>query len=226
MNKNLQKAKWCENVILIDADYVDRLAYLVITNFEQILKRPLPSVDFAQWIEYVALDGGVNPIFPEENNNTTQQTQVILIRGKKKNRMENFVPSNIKADLNGKAFNGNLGEFLISAYPVENIAGGENLLTEILELLTTQEEVKRIMVIANVKNDRIYNNVREALRNVDAKDKRVTVFVMSRMPANQLRKENFREDILGFSVLSALGVKAEEVEIMMYEDENNNQYYS
>ena len=39
MNNNLQEAKWSENVILVDADYVDRVAFNLIVNFERMLGR-------------------------------------------------------------------------------------------------------------------------------------------------------------------------------------------
>lgn len=164
MNDHLQKTKWAENVILVDVDYTDKLAFHLITNFERMLERPIPCADFAQWIECVAIDGGLQPLGPEEPDNTARQTQVILIHGKDKTRMENFVPSDIMAELNGRAFNGKMGEFLISAYPVEDIADGEDLLTESLKMITTQKEVKRVMVVPNAEDANIYNKVREALR--------------------------------------------------------------
>ncbi len=221
MNDHLQKTKWAENVILVDVDYTDKLAFHLITNFERMLERPIPCADFAQWIECVAIDGGLQPLGPEEPDNTARQTQVILIHGKDKTRMENFVPSDIMAELNGRAFNGKMGEFLISAYPVEDIADGEDLLTESLKMITTQKEVKRVMVVPNAEDANIYNKVREALRQVDGKEKGITVFVMNPSPASHGRKANFCEEILGYSLLAALGIKAEEIEKKICKSNDN-----
>ena len=37
MNNNLQDIKWSENVILVDADYVDKVAFNLIVNFERMI---------------------------------------------------------------------------------------------------------------------------------------------------------------------------------------------
>ena len=56
MNNNLQETKWSENVILVDADYVDKVAFDLIVNFERMIGRRIPKADFARWIDCVALD--------------------------------------------------------------------------------------------------------------------------------------------------------------------------
>ena len=50
-----------------------------------------------------------------------------------------------------------------------------------------------------------YNNVVHALRNVDD-SKRMTVFSMQPMPGG-----NFRQEILGYSLMNALGISADEI---------------
>ena len=47
--------------------------------------------------------------------------------------------------------------------------------------------------------------VRRALKDIDD-EKLVTVFAMQPMPGG-----NFRQEILGYSLLNALGIKAEEI---------------
>ena len=211
MNDHLQETKWAENVILVDADYADKVAFNLITNFERMLERRIPAADFAQWMECVAIDGGLTPLNDEVTDKTTQQTQVILTHGKGKTRMDNFVPADFETELNGKAFNGRMGEFLIGCYPVEQIADGERLLTEILSIVTTREEVKRVMVIANTEDASIYNKVREALKLADGKRQVVTVFSMVPSGASLGRRANFGVEILGYSLMAALGIKGEEI---------------
>ena len=60
MNNNEQDIKWSENVILVDADYVDKVAFNLIVNFERMLGRRIPQADLARWIDCVALDGGIH----------------------------------------------------------------------------------------------------------------------------------------------------------------------
>ena len=197
MNNNLQETKWSENVILVDADYVDKVAFDLIVNFERMIGRRIPKADFARWIDCVALDGGIRE--------GEHETLVVLIHRKGKENMENFTPGNYAEELNGKAFKDHLGEFSISAYPIEDIAGGEDFLTEILQLTAAQKEVRRIMVIPNAE-DNTFQQVREALNRLDDDEKRITVFAMQPMPGGL-----FRQEILGYSLMAALGISSAEL---------------
>ena len=197
MNNNLQETKWSENVILVDADYVDKVAFDLIVNFERMIGRRIPKADFARWIDCVALDGGIRE--------GEHETLVVLIHRKGKENMENFTPGNYAEELNGKAFKDHLGEFSISAYPIEDIAGGEDFLTEILQLTAAQKEVRRIMVIPNAE-DNTFQQVREALNRLDDDEKRITVFAMQPMPGGL-----FRQEILGYSLMPALGISSAEL---------------
>ena len=198
MNNNLQEAKWSENVILVDADYVDKVAFNLIVNFERMLGRRIPQADMAKWIDCVALDGGIRE--------GEHETLVVLIHLKDKTKLENFTPGDYEKELNGKAFKDHLGEFSISAYPIENIAGGENYFTDALQLITAQKEVKRVMVIPDAESTYIYNKVRETLNRLDDNEKRITVFAMQPMTGG-----NFRQEILGYSLMAALGIRSEEL---------------
>ena len=199
MNNNLQEqTKWSENVILVDADYVDKVAFSLIVNFERMIGRRIPQADFAKWIDGIALDGGIRE--------GEHETQVVLIHQKDKAQMENFTPGHYTEELNGKAFKDHLGEFVINAYPLEEIAGGEDYLADALQMVAVQKEVKRIMVIPNAEDALIYNKVREALNRLDDDEKRITVFAMQPMPGG-----NFRQEILGYSLMAALGIRADEI---------------
>ena len=197
MNNNLQEVRWTENVILVDADYIDRVTFNLIVNFERMLGRRIPQADIARWIDCVALDGGIRE--------GAHETQVVLIHQKEKLGLDNFAPSSY-TDLDGKAFKDHLGEFAINAYPIEQIAGGEDFFTDVLALVTAQKEVKRVMVIPNLEDETIYNKVRETLRRVDDEEKRVTLFAMQPLTGG-----NYRQEILGYSLMAALGIRSEEI---------------
>ena len=170
MNNNQQETKWSENVMLVDADYVDKVAFNLIVNFERMLGRRIPKADLAKWVDCVALDGGIRE--------GGYETLVVLAHQKDKVQLDNFAPGNYAAELDGKAFKDHLGEFIISAVAIEPIADSEDYLTEALRLVTAQKEVKRVMVIPNAEDPYIYNKVREALNRVDDDEKRITVFAM------------------------------------------------
>ena len=78
-------AQWCENIIIADADHVDKVAFDLIVNFERMLMRRIPQADLARWIDCVALDGGVRE--------GEESTLVVLIHDKAHDKMDNFMPS-------------------------------------------------------------------------------------------------------------------------------------
>ena len=198
MNNNLQEEKWSENVILVDADYVDKVAFNLIVNFERMIGRRIPQADMARWLECIALDGGLRT--------GSHETQVVFIHQKAKTEMENFVPGHYANDLTGKAFQGELGEFILNAYTIEDIADSEQLLIEALNLICQQKEVKRMMVVPNAEDSTIYNKVRETLRQVSDEEKRITVVAMQPMTGG-----NFRQEMLGYSLMAALGIRGDEI---------------
>lgn len=194
-NELLENVRWSENVIVVDADYVDSVAFNLIVNFERMIGRRIPPADMARWVECVALDGGLRQ--------GDHETQVVLLHDKGKQAMENFTPADYSTQLEGKAFKGNLGEFVFGAYPVESLVSKEEFLVDVVSLVCNQKEVKRVMVVPDV--DKCYDMLRHALRHVDD-DKRVTLFAMQPLTGG-----NFRQEILGYSLMSALGIKADEI---------------
>ena len=196
----MNNTKWSEIVILVDAEYVDKVAFDLIVNFERMLGRRIPQADMAQWLECIALDGGLRPQPSDISSQTS--IQVVLIHDKGHQQMDNFLPGKF-ADLDGKAFSGQLGEFLISCVQVEEMVTKDDLYIDSLQIIANAAEVKRLMVVAD--SDRIYNKVREALRKADP-DKHITVFAMQPMTNG-----NFRQEILGYSLMAALGIKSAEL---------------
>lgn len=62
------------------------------------------------------------------------------------------------------------------------------------------------MLIPDAEKAGVYDDVRQALRYVDD-SKRITVFAMQPMEGG-----NFRQEILGYSLMNALGIRGEEIE--------------
>ncbi len=191
------EAQWSENIIIADADYVDSVTFDLIVNFERMIGRRIPAADLARWIDCVALDGGIRE--------GEHQTQVVLIHRKDKKGMENFMPSDYESDLNGKAFKDHLGEFTLSSLPIEEIVDETDFLMEIVQAACEQPNVKRVMIVPNFEKDGLYDRMRHVLQQVDD-DKRITVFAMQPLSGG-----NFRQEILGYSLMNALGIKSEEI---------------
>ncbi len=198
-NQQLQ-TKWPENVIIADADYVDKVAFNLTVNFERLIGRRIPKADLAHWIDCVALDGGVRE--------GDHETQVILIHDKGNKQLENFSPANYTEELDGKAFKDHLGEFVLSALCIEELVQREDFLLDILGTVCQQESVKRIMVIPNAEEGTLYDDIRETLHRLDeqTENKRITLFTMEPQQGG-----NFRQELLGYSLMSALGIRGDEI---------------
>ena len=194
----MKEQKWSKNVILVDADYVDKVAFDLIVNFERMLGRRIPQADIARWLECVALDGGLRP----QPSDLSLQTSIQVVFLHQKPTMDNFLPGSF-TELDGKAFESELGEFLISCVPVEQITTMDDLFLESLQVISNAQEVERLMIVPN--EDLIYNKVREALRHANP-DLHATVFTMQPQQGG-----SFRQEILGYSLMAALGIKGEEV---------------
>ena len=196
IKNTMEQQQWSENVILVDADYVDKVAFNLIVNFERMLGRRVPQADIARWIDCIALDGGLR-----EGDN---KVQVVFVYDKAKDKLENFVPARLDDELNGAALNDNIGELLFCSLPVEEMTDNEHLFCDALMHICSHKQVKRVMVVPNAET--YYDGVRRALKDVDD-DKRITVFAMQPMTGG-----NFRQEILGYSLMAALGIHSEELE--------------
>ena len=192
----MNKDKWSENMILVDADYADKVAFDLTVNFERMIGRQIPPADMARWIDCVALDGGLR--------NGGHETQVVLIHDKEATAMKNFTPGDYDGQLNGVAFRDQLGEFVLSAYPVEPMTTKADFMTDVLQTICQQKEVRRLMI---VPDEHIYNNVREVLNRSDDDERRVTVFTMQPTAGGG----QFRQELLGYSLMAALGIRADEI---------------
>lgn len=201
MNFDEGKAvKWCENLIVADADYIDHVALLLSVDFERMLGRQVGAADLARWLVCVALDGGLRP-----GNN---ETQVALIHNKQTAKLDNFVPSVLAEELNGKAFRDEqLGEFAINTVAVESMTTKDEVITDLVGEAIGHPEVKRVMVVPDGEEGDSWDMLRQLLHQVANESKHVTLFAMQPMAGG-----NFRQEMLGYSMLQALGIKADDIE--------------
>jgi len=196
---NHSNIKWTENVIIADADYIDKVAFNLTVNFERMLNRKIPQADISQWAVDIALDGGLR-----EGNH---ETQVIFIHEQSHSKLENFNPSVYTKELNAQAFKDpKLGEFILSSISTEENISKDDLLLDIVKEVISQKEVKRVMVVPDAEEGEQYDRIRQTLSYLDDDSKRITVFAMQPMPGG-----NFRQEILGYSLMNALGIHAEEI---------------
>lgn len=198
--KEANNIKLSENIILADADYLDYVAFQLSVQFERMIGRRIPKADLSQWAVDVALDGGLRA------DGKAHETQLILVHEKQNPKMDNFTPSIYDTELNGQAFNDDkLGEFLVNAYPVGDVVSKDDYILDTVNMILGHDEVKRLMIIPNGEQGSIYEEVAGALREAP-EDKHITLFAMQPMPGG-----NFRQEILGYSLMNALGIKSDEI---------------
>jgi hypothetical protein len=196
----MNNTEWKETVVLVDAEYVDHVAFDLTVNFERMLGRRIPQADTARWLECVALDGGLRP----QPTDVSLQTaiQVVLIYGREQQKMANFQPGDFDA-LDGKAFGSGLSEFLLSCVKVEEMVSKEDLYMDSLRVLANAKEVKRLLVVADM--EQAAGRVKDALRDADP-EKHITLLTMDPTAAG-----GFRQELLGYSLMAALGIRGEEI---------------
>jgi len=212
--------EWTENVIIADGDYVDSVAFNLTVNFERMIGRRIPPADMARWVECIALDGGMRPKAPSnlpcsgeasptktglQRSEALPTTQLVLVHGAGRKGMENFMPGNYADELHGKAFKGNLGEFVFTCINPEGFTTTDDLLADTLQLVLQANGVKRIMVVPSEQGLDGVRNVLRQTTNGDA-PKCVTVFAMQPIAGGR-----FSQEILGYSLMAALGVKGSEL---------------
>lgn len=239
-NAGHKEALWQENIILADADFVDGVAFNLIVNFERMIGRRISKADLATWLSCVALDGGLRPVASgvktggtsgedgnlskekssvasrdtaEESDNaaieapetkeTVNQTAVILVASEGKRELENFCPSSLDDEIRGKAFKDSVSEFSLLLARSSRETKSDSVFTDILSHILEQRQVKRIMLVP--KEGEVVQEIRRILRQKDL-DKRITLFAMEPLPVTECRQE-----ILGYSLMHALGIKADEI---------------
>ena len=190
----MEQAKWSENVILVDAGYLDRVAFDLTVNFERMINRQVPAADLCHWLDCVALDGGITP--------GANEIQAVFLYNRSTPGLRHFNPGSLKDELDGKAFRDNLGEFTVLSFPVEEVVSAEDFFIESLEHIVGAEEVKRVMVVADMET--CGNRVKRVAGQAQEKD--ITLFAME-----PLTGRGFNGEILGYSLMSALGIRGEEL---------------
>lgn len=220
------------NVILIDAAYIDRVAAAFRQHFGAELGRELPKADLAQWLVCMALDaeiaGDVQCILIHDRE---VKVMANVTPGNFSQELDGQAFSET-----------GLGEFSLACCPVERVVTLEDLCVESLEALLTDQKVERVAVVYDfdgttaesrtltkrvtklcgkqmeVAADKATATANEncapaaAQQPADtveqpAAPKDVTLFTM-----RQLEGEGFAQQTLGFSLLAALGVGADEIQ--------------
>lgn len=209
----MERQQFKENVLLVDADYVDSVAADMRLNFSRMIQRDIPEADLAEWLVCAALDGGVKEVSPQgdgqkpANTQPQQEIQVVFIRSLAKTWLEHFNPGNLICGIDGQAFTDTYtGEYLISVVPEEKPMTGQDndpLFVESARYLQNCSEVKRLILVPDMLR---YG----ALLKADLAEvgEGAAVVLLTMQPEEG---RGFTTETLGYSLLHALGIAPEEL---------------
>ena len=195
-----EDVKFAENVILVDVAYFNDVVKDLKRYFELQLGRPLQNIYVEEWASYLALDSGVRD---KENN-----IGVLFVHDGQTDKLLHCDPADLNKDLIGVGFTNQLGEFSFTSVSSEGLVSRANLYLDLLNIALDSADVKRLMLVPFI-DDYGAKLLEEHLREADSeKSKEVFLFNMDE-PAHPL---GCKWDLLGYSMMRALGVKAEELE--------------
>ncbi|MCK9179959.1 MAG: V-type ATPase subunit [Bacteroides sp.] len=194
-----QKVKLEDTVILIDTVFYNFLVTDIKNHFEKQLNRALEVIDLPTLTTYLSLDMGLCA-----GDNTVQ---LLWLYTKQISDLQFTKPSSLKSDLDGKAFQNEVGEFLMASVSTEDLVPIGELYVEVLQMALESENVKKIALIAD------YSSYKDMLNKVlsdnkgKLKEKEVVFFNMGEVQ----KMENVRKEILVYPLMQALGIKADDL---------------
>lgn len=194
-----QKVKLEDTVILIDTVFYNFLVTDIKNHFEKQLNRALEVIDLPTLTTYLSLDMGLCA-----GDNTVQ---LLWLYTKQISDLQFTKPSSLKLDLDGKAFQNEVGEFLMASVSTEDLVPIGELYVEVLQMALESENVKKIALIAD------YSSYKDMLNKVlsdneeKLKEKEVIFFNMGEVQ----KMENVRKEILAYPLMQALGIKADDL---------------
>lgn len=190
-----EKTAFPEHVLLLDAAFLNFVTTDLKRHFEEVLKRPLPDIDFAELVTYLALDAGI-----VEGKN---EIQTLLVYDDESAKLANCRPSDLKEELDGVAFTNSFGEFTFAGVPSADLVAREDLYLDLLQLVLDSDSVKKVLLISF--NEVYGAKVAELLNGV--KEKEVVQFCMEE-PKEAV---NCRWEVLAYPLMQAFGIRGEEL---------------
>lgn len=185
-----------ETVVLVDAAFLNLVISETKTYFEESLHRSLHEIDMTQLAVDMTLDAGL-----KEGKNAVQ---FLIVYDDNSTQLVHCQPFDLKADLNGVAFQCPFGEYVFASVPSEGMVSRENLFLDLLSIVADSTDVKRMIVVSF--NEEYGEKVTDFLRGVKHKE----IF--------QLRMDNpdsqveYKWSMLAFPVMHALGVMSDDLQ--------------
>lgn len=190
-----EKIKLSQNVMLIDASFLNFVVMDLKKYFERLLKRSLQEIDLTELSSYLALDAGI-----AEGEN---EIQMLMVYDKESTVLQHCHPSDLKGELDGVAFKNQVGEFVFAGVPCEEMVSRADLYVDLLGIVADCSNVKRLIVVSF--NEEYGQEVTAALSKVEGKE--IIQFRMNE-PEEMLA---YRWEMLAFPVMQSLGIRGDEL---------------
>lgn len=197
------KVKLAENVVLVDVAYFNSVIEDMKAYFENRLGRKLQDIYTEEWLSYLLLDAGIR-----EGNN---EIDVLFVHDAQMDKLSFCNPANLQKELNGVGYNNLLGEFSFTAVSSEGLTSRENLYLDLLTLAVNSADVRQLLLVPfyEIYGDKLRPVLREYGEEPDSKiNKVITLFSMDQ----PTRTFGYQWDLLGYSLMRALGIKADDLE--------------
>ena len=188
--------KFAEKVILIDADYINKVTKDLSLHFGQLIGRELPKADLPIFLECVAMDAAIQP--------GKNVLQVLFVYDKNQTKIDAFNPSDLKKELNDVAFKSQLGEFQLNTFEPSDMADKEAFFLESVRLVADAKEVKHLVVVPDEME--YGDKLPEIFDKVDGKE---SIHVLGMNPLAS--SDKYHWEMMGYAVLQALGIRSDEI---------------
>lgn len=197
--------KLSETVMVIDAACLNFVINDLKNYFEPRLQRSLHPLDLALFTVYLAMDAGL-----KEGDN---EVQVLLVYDEQSSILEHCLPCDLKNELDGVAFQDSLGEFCFMAVPSEGLVSRGELYRDLQHIVLDSAEVKKLILVPFYEE---YGMEVESMLDEFAKEhlgKREAAkeIIGFRMAASDTRQTICRWELLGYPLMSALGIRSEDL---------------
>lgn len=189
----MENEKKALTAVVIDAEYVDALAFDFIVNFERMLGRRIQQADLCDWLTCLALDGRLRPGEHEINVSWLHEAGT--------SKLQNMAIPEGDYAFQHVAYHNSLGNFVLNAYPVEEeLTTKADFFVESVNALGAMEDVEKILLVPD------FDSYGKQILSAIPTGKDVTLFVMEPFKDRRCYVEN-----LGYSLAHALGIKGEEL---------------
>ncbi len=184
--------------ILVDAGYLDSMAFDITVNFERMLERRVRKLDLSRWVDYVALDAGLRPGDP------TATVQVVLVYPSSARVLKNCLPADLDTELNATAIKTNIAEFhFVSCCAEQDYVTTGDLYCQSLTALSHDGDTRLLALVADT--GAYATPLRRAIDGIPHGTETV-LFAPQAVAGFRCRQE-----ILTYSMMAAMDIKSEEI---------------